>query len=563
MSAAFDVRGVTSQRTAPAVLLVEDSEADVLALQRTLQPLGVALVCVASGEEALEALPEHEFVAALLDIHLAGAWDGFETARRIREDSRHHTLPLLFMTGAPGDTLQVVRAYRAGAVDFLHKPLIPEQLSAKVALFLELWHARDREREDLRARESVALRRAEEERRRVDALNATLVAQQEWLQSVLRRLPIPLVLVEAGSARILFANDLADEHWGGAFPRTESAAEYASDFTVTDQEGRAIAISEFPAVRAARGETVSGVQFIVHTPRGKRVFLTDIAQVPAQGERPPSAVVTFQDITHLKDIERTLREREQESRFLAEANDRLYQASREAVRLRDEFISVASHELRTPLTPITLKVQALRRHARSAPAGSLPVDKVEPVLEAVSLQVKRLTRLVDDLLEVSRISAGHLEVHPEPMELTALLREVTTSLEPECTRAGCRLVLHAPLAVTGHWDRPRLEQVLNNLLSNALKYGAGRPIHVRAEAVGRDAVITVRDEGIGITPEALPRVFGKFERAVSERHYGGLGLGLFIARQLVEAHGGTIRVESQPGQGACFEVVLPLFPILS
>ncbi|WP_164021392.1 ATP-binding protein [Pyxidicoccus trucidator] len=670
MSAAVDVRGVTSRQPGPAVLLVEDSEADVLALQRALQPLGLALVCVTSGEEAVQTLAHHDFVAALLDVRLAGAWDGFETARRIREDPRHPAVPLLFITGAAEDSLLAVRAYRAGAVDFLQKPLFPELLAAKVGVFLELWHARDGERRELRAREALAQDRAEEERRRVDSLNATLVTQQEWLQSVLQRLPVPLILVESGTARILFANTKADEHWGAPFPTALTEDDYARAFTLRDMEGRALAATEYPAVRAARGETLTGLQYLADTPRGRRALLVDTAQVPAMGERHACAVVTFQDITSLEEAEQALRKQEQEYRSLAESmpqvvwtagpdgrtdyinrvfadfigtsvdvalgtswsehihpedqprvserwretlrtgdpydmeyrmrradgqyrwflvralpmrdeqghvvkwfgtatdvddarraaedNVRLYQASQQAVRLRDEFLSVASHELRTPLTPIRLKVQGLQRQVQAGVA--IPVEKISSALEAVSTQTRRLTNLVDGLLDVSRISAGRLELNPEPMDLALLLRDIRAAFEAECTRAGCDLRLHAPAAVVGPWDRLRLEQVVTHLLANALKYGAGRPIHLRVEELHGSALLTVEDHGIGIDPEALPRLFGKFERAVSERHYGGLGLGLYISRQIVAAHGGTIRVESQPGQGARFEVMLPLGP---
>jgi PAS domain S-box-containing protein len=671
LSAAVDVRGETFRAPGPAILLVEDSEADVLMLQRALQPLGVALVCVPSGEEAVQVLSRHELVAVLLDIHLAGPWDGFETARRIREHPGHHTVPLMFLTGRKADALTAMRAYSAGAVDFLQKPLFPEQLAAKVSVFLELWNARDGERRDLRAREAVALRRAEEERQRVDTLNATLVAQQEWLQSVLQRVPVPLMLVERGTARILFANAKADEYWGAPFPRADTEEEYGRAFSLMDLEGRPLPTSEFPGLRAARGETLVGMRYLANTPRGRRTVLVDTAQVPAMGERPACAVVTFQDITALHEAERALRQREQEYRSLAESmpqvvwttrpdghtdyvnrvyadfvgkdlevalaawaehlhpedlprvterwaqaqdagtpfeaeyrvrradgqyrwflaralpmrnaqgrilkwfgtatdvddarraseeNARLYQASQEAVRLRDEFLSVASHELRTPLTPIRLKVQGLQRQARAAVGGMLPADRVSSVLEAVSAQMRRLTNLVDGLLDVSRISAGRLELHREPVDLATLLRDVCVTFESECAQARCHVEVQAPAPVVGAWDRMRLEQVLTNLLSNALKYGAGRPIHLRAEVAGNEALITVEDQGIGIAPEALPRLFGKFERAVSERHYGGLGLGLYIAREIVVAHGGTIGVESQPGQGARFQVTLPLGP---
>jgi signal transduction histidine kinase len=174
--------------------------------------------------------------------------------------------------------------------------------------------------------------------------------------------------------------------------------------------------------------------------------------------------------------------------------------------------------------------------------------------------VRRLSQLMDELLDVSRISSGRFSLHVEPVDLGALVRETAARFEPEVLRLGGRLEVEAPERVEGRWDRQRLEQVVTNLLSNALKYGDGKPVQVRVAKVGTSARLVVRDEGIGIARDALRRIFGKFERAVSERHYGGLGLGLYITRQIVDALGGTIQVESEQGQGATFIVELPLSP---
>jgi len=171
--------------------------------------------------------------------------------------------------------------------------------------------------------------------------------------------------------------------------------------------------------------------------------------------------------------------------------------------------------------------------------------------------VRKLADLIRDLLDVSRLAHGKLSLNPEDVDLAALTREVTAGLAPEAERAGCALEVHEAGPLVGHWDRMRLEQVLSNLLTNALKYGAGQPIRVDVRAEAEEAVLEVRDGGIGIEEEHLARIFGKFERAVSERHYGGLGLGLYITQQVVQAMGGSIQVESQPGHGATFRVRFP------
>ncbi|QDF01890.1 MULTISPECIES: ATP-binding protein [Myxococcus] len=241
-------------------------------------------------------------------------------------------------------------------------------------------------------------------------------------------------------------------------------------------------------------------------------------------------------------------------------NARLYAEAREAIRLRDEFMSIASHELKTPLTPLSLKLQALTRELARHP-GPVPRNLVESYVAVGARQVQKLAELVGDLLDVSRISAGRLSLELEELELGSLVRDVVTRYEPQAARTGSSLQLEAgDFDIVGRWDRLRLEQVITNLVDNAVKYGNGRPIHVRLEPHDGGARLTVRDEGIGIAPQHLPRLFGRFERAVSERNYGGLGLGLYITRTLVEAMGGRVHVESRLGRGSTFTVELPSNP---
>jgi PAS domain S-box-containing protein len=239
-------------------------------------------------------------------------------------------------------------------------------------------------------------------------------------------------------------------------------------------------------------------------------------------------------------------------------NARLYRDAQRAVQLRDEFLSIASHELKTPLTPLALKLQQLTRELQAQPAPQ--VQRLLGHLDVSRQQVKRLTELVNDLVDVAHLSAGRMRIEREEVELTALVREVAVRFQPQAERARSPLVLELEGPVVGQWDRLRLEQVVSNLLSNAMKYGAGHPVTIRLQAVGARARLVVRDQGIGIDPEALPHIFHKFERGVSERHYGGLGLGLYVTQQILQAMGGTVTAESIPGQGATFTVELPLSP---
>jgi PAS domain S-box-containing protein len=234
-------------------------------------------------------------------------------------------------------------------------------------------------------------------------------------------------------------------------------------------------------------------------------------------------------------------------------NARLFHEAQEAVRLRDEFLSVASHELKTPLTSLRLQMELIHR--------TLDEDsraKLGNRLVVADRQMRRLGMLVESLLDVSRISTRRPALEAAEVNLTAVVHEVAAHFEGQAAQVGVHLEVDAPAAVVGRWDRSRLEQVVTNLLSNAIKYGVGKPVHIRVESRGQSARLIVRDEGIGIEPEALGRIFEKFERAVSERHYGGLGLGLYMTRQLVEAMGGTVRAESTLGDGATLTVELPL-----
>ena len=237
-------------------------------------------------------------------------------------------------------------------------------------------------------------------------------------------------------------------------------------------------------------------------------------------------------------------------------NARLYREAREAVRARDEFLSIASHELKTPLTTLQLQIQGLARRLKSV-SGDPVFQGLAARVGTSERQVERLTGLINNLLDISRITAGRLELDLEPVDLAAVARETAARFRDDLARAGSVLELHADGECPGEWDRLRLEQVVVNLLSNAAKYGAGRPIAIFVDGSETTARFSIRDHGIGIPAEHQGRIFERFERAVSDRHYGGLGLGLWIVRQIVDAFGGTIEVESKPGEGSTFTVLLP------
>ena len=230
---------------------------------------------------------------------------------------------------------------------------------------------------------------------------------------------------------------------------------------------------------------------------------------------------------------------------------RLYRRAQDAVRMRDEFLSIASHELKTPITSLALQADSLR-----ASAARGEVDGIARKIEVIRRNIGRLSSLVATLLDLSRIQAGRLELEPEDADLAEIVHEVAARFEEEAQRAHTPIRVDAPAPVVGRWDRLRLDQVVTNLVSNALKYGRGRPVEISVTAGDERASVSVRDSGIGIDPADQPRIFERFERAVSGKHYGGFGLGLWIAREVVQSMGGEIRVRSTPGEGATFTVEL-------
>lgn len=233
-------------------------------------------------------------------------------------------------------------------------------------------------------------------------------------------------------------------------------------------------------------------------------------------------------------------------------------ALKEAVRARDEFISVCSHELKTPITSMKMQFQTAERMLKAGDLRALSEEAVRKRVSNSNRQLDRMSTLIEEMLDVSRLSEGRAALEKETADMVALVRDVAARLEEQFTFAGVPLRLDLPDACVSAVDRYRIEQVLANLLTNALKYGAGRPVGLKLEG-GRGAPVrvTVSDQGEGIAPENLERIFLRFERANASRNVTGLGLGLYICRRIVEAHGGRIWAESEPGRGSSFLFELP------
>jgi PAS domain S-box-containing protein len=379
--------------------------------------------------------------------------------------------------------------------------------------------------------------------RRVDERTGELRQAYAFVNAVVENIPDAIFVKEAKELRVTHVNRSWQELFGFEYHDIVGKSDYdlfppaeADCFTANDRrvlkDGMLLETLEEPAHTRAKG------QRILHT---KKVPIYDEAGLPQY------LLGIAEDVTDKKRAE------EVHQKLTAERNARA--ESERALRLRDEFIAIAAHELKTPLTALRLQIQLLTRLLPDIESDRAPT--LLSLMRSSQVHLDRFAKLVDDLLSGSRISAGPLSIQRCPADLTALVRRVAHQYQEEMSRAGCSLVLHLPESVVGLWDPSRIEQVLVNLLGNAAKYGAGKPIEISVEAHGATTRLTVRDHGIGIASADQRRIFDRFERAVSMKTFGGFGLGLFISSQIVKAHGGTLRVESAPGEGACFIVELP------
>ncbi|MFY0727460.1 hybrid sensor histidine kinase/response regulator [Pseudomonas sp. NFX15] len=230
----------------------------------------------------------------------------------------------------------------------------------------------------------------------------------------------------------------------------------------------------------------------------------------------------------------------------------------QAVRMRDDFMSIVAHEVRTPLNGLILETQLRKMHLARDNAAAFTLDKMHAMVDRDERQIKSLIRLIEDMLDVSRIRTGKLSIRPTVFDLSQLVRDVLRNFSQQIEAAEASVTVDAEQPVIGTWDEFRIEQVISNLLTNALRYGAKRPISLRVYSEGGQALVDVQDQGIGISEENQKRIFQQFERVSAKHAVAGLGLGLFISEQIVTAHGGTITVQSRIGEGALFRVCLPL-----
>ena len=479
------------------VLVVDDRQENLAAIEAILMNRGYELLFATSGDAALGLVLQHEFAAMLIDVRMPGM-DGFELATMIKQRKRSRHTPIIFLTASAPDLEHIYRGYSVGAVDYMTKPLDADVLRAKVEIFAEML------RKDRRIRSQAEELRVAREREL-----AAIHAQR--YRNLAEAIP-QIVWTAAPDGAITYFNARWTELTGKATELTLGwgwlemiDADDAAGFEHGWREG-------------VRGGKIFELECRLH---GRWHLCRAVPELD-HGEIV-AWLGTFTDFDEL---------------YLAR------DAAERSVRVRDEFLSIASHELRTPITTLQLRLQSLGR------------DVASQKLDSSLRQTRRLIALVDNLLDVSRIGRGQLVLRRETFDLAEMTHELVGRFTDLAATANVTLHVHADAPIEGSWDRVRVEQILENLLGNAIKYAANAPVEVDVTADETVARVTVRDRGPGIATEDRARIFEPFERAVSARNYGGLGLGLFIARQYAEAHAGRLSLDSTSSEGTTFTVEL-------
>jgi signal transduction histidine kinase len=529
------------------ILIVDDLPEKLLVFKTILEELDQNLIMVRSGSEALREILQREFAVILLDVNMPDI-DGLETGRLIRQYKKSAHTPIIFIT-AYADEMQTAQGYSLGAVDYILSPVVPDVLRSKVRVFVDLYQMQQRTRamageQVARARAEAARAAAEETTRRSNFLARASheLGSSLDLEQGMRRL-LDLVVPEMADGAALVVDAETDRPL--LFHKKDSI-EAVSDYGALPEPLRA-ALQR--VVREGLPHEGDVVCYPLRT--GERT----LGALALTSDRSSPDLVTFQELAGRAaialDNARLYQSLEREIVRSRAAEEKLQDASRR----KDEFLAMLSHELRNPLAPIRNAVEVIRRLAP-------PDPKLTMARDVVDRQVTLLARLVEELLDVSRISQGKIALKKEPVELSRIISHSVETARPLIdARAQTLSVSVPPAPVWLSADFARLSQVVANLLNNAAKYtGEGGRIELTADAGEGEATISVRDNGTGIESALLPKVFDLFvqgDRAL-DRGQGGLGIGLTLVKRLVELHDGTVAVASEgPNRGSTFTVRLP------
>jgi len=516
----------------PTVLVADDDPVSRKLLQLHLLPLRFELIMASDGLTALELARRRRPDVVLADALMPGM-DGFRLCLALRQDPRLTRVPVILTHTVVPDELDLRMAHNVGANGFVRRTQEGDELVG--ALLRELRAGapsfvappvelgtedhlyrmvRQLERRVGLLEQAERTARESEARFRL-VVNGSYDGIWDW---DLRRQTL------YWSPRLLEMLGLAPEDFGGT---------YEAFLALLHPEDRPDVMAAL-AAHLERGAPYDVSFRLRHVTGGYRSCVCRGRALHDSQGRPVRMAGIIGDVTEQL---------------------RMYRETQEAVRARDEFLSVAAHELRTPLAALRLRVQGAQGVLRAG-VSSAP-ERLNRALDAADRQVQRLSELVESLLDVSQLQGSSPRLHLEDVDLASVVRQVVSRSEEAAARVGCQLVVR-PLAPTpGRFDVARVSQVVTHLLSNAMKFGPGKPVEVALESERDMATLVVKDHGIGISPGRVDGLFRRFERAVPVRHYGGLGLGLYRLRRIVEAHGGEVSVDSTPGEGSTFRIRLP------
>lgn len=521
-----------------AILIVDDKRDNLTALSAALANGGYAIDTAMSGPEALKKVLQTEYAVILLDVMMPDM-DGFEVAATIRQRKRSEHTPIVFLTAIARDVASMFKGYTVGAVDYVTKPVDPDVIRAKVAVFVELYRTKERLR-----RQSALLHAAE--RREFDMRMAAEKANTERRYRDLANAVPQILFIATPDGAFKHWNQRWTEYTGG------SASERALDEVIYPDDR-----DRFQGQWQAALRTGNPVQIELRLRRKDGTYRWQLFRAVAE-TRPGGEVEAW--IGTFTDIDERIQSEFERTRLLRlEAAAR--QRADQAVTARDEFISIASHELKSPITALSLKLQLLARKLAAASNAHPDVAEFESLkatAETAQRQIERLAKMINEMLDVTRIQIGKFEIQRQAVDLAEVARDVAMRYQDEAAQKGGAIRLHVEADVEGLWDPDRLDQIVTNLLTNAIRYGGSGAIDVTLRRSGDDALLTVADHGPGIPDDIRTRIFEKFERGKRPGSREGLGLGLFITSEIVKAHGGTIAVESELGAGTTFTVRLPI-----
>jgi CheY-like chemotaxis protein len=554
------------------ILIVDDRDDKLLVFRTVLEELNQSIVTLRSGADALRWLLENDCAVILLDVNMPGM-DGFETAQLIRTRPRSSHIPIIFIT-AYADEMHTARGYSLGAVDYILSPVVPEVLRSKIAVFVQLFNLR--EQAGKKADERVSLAREQAARAAAEAVTRRASFLAEASKVLSSSLDIESLM--AGATRLLVpeladvsAITLVDGH-GSSSVRVGCAPEWNPEELHNAIVCDPVWVGAIDEVLATgRQKIIGNLSFDARNPclrdghsllaRCERIQC-DVEQVvllPLVARGKTHGVLSLAFGTSGKNIgnaEIALATDMAGRVAIALDNCLLVRKLQDADQRKNEFLATLSHELRNPLAPIRTALHSMHL------SGLWPAQARE-VREMIERQIERMSHLVDDLLDVARINQGKIQLRIEKIELGAKIMRALETSRPPIEEAGHQLFVSLPEdEVWVEGDRVRLQQILENLLINAGKYtGPGGRIDVSLRAERGEAVVCIRDTGVGIAPEMLPKIWEMFAQAdnSSDQAGSGLGIGLSLARQLVHLHAGRIEAASEGlGKGSEFTVRLPL-----